>query len=206
MIIRTKNELEFCIMADYMMNTGKFQLSFKEKVLSYFIPQYKILRYLKLMRKCQYYNHKRGFCKRAYYNHLYALVAGSLGFSIHYDVFGYGLTINHYGTIVVGKTNKIGNLCLIDTSTNIGAADSIIGDNLYVAPGVKIIKHVQIGDNVMIGANSVVTKSFINGNCVIVGVPAEIKKPSIPWYLREGGEPQRRVEAIDNLKSKMGVF
>lgn len=52
---------------------------------------------------------------------------------------------------------------------------SIIGDNCYLAPGAKIIKPVHIGNNVMIGANAVVTKDIPN-DCMVVGIPAKIIK------------------------------
>lgn len=52
---------------------------------------------------------------------------------------------------------------------------SIIGDNCYISPGVKIIKPVHIGNNVMIGANAVVTKD-IPDDCIVVGIPAKIIK------------------------------
>lgn len=208
MIINTKNELSFCIMADRMMNTGKFKFSTKSRILSFLNPTNSILRYLKIMRKCQYFDskHNRGGLIGKYYRLLYVNIGRRLGFSIGYHVFGYGLMINHYGTIVVGDNNRIGNFCLIDTSTNIGGANSVIGDNFYVGPGVKIIKHVEIGSNVMVGANSVVNKSFPYGNVLIAGIPAEIKKQVIPWYDIEGGEPQRRVKAINKLKFDMQVF
>lgn len=208
MKISNKRELAFSIMADNMMNTGKFNRSLKSKILGLLIPQYKILRYLKLMRKCQYYDYKpkRGGVLGIYYRYLYAIIGGSLGYSIGFHVFGYGLTLNHYGTIIVGDTNRIGNFALIDTCTNIGDAKSIIGNYLYVGPGVKIIKHVELGDNVMIGANSVVNKSFSNGNVVIAGVPAEIKKTQKPWYIVDKEDVKKRVEAINNMKMKMNVF
>ena len=120
MIINTKNELSFCIMADRMMNTGKFKFSTKSRILSFLNPTNSILRYLKIMRKCQYLDskHNRGGLIGKYYRLLYVNIGRRLGFSIGYHVFGYGLMINHYGTIVVGDNNRIGNFCLIDTSVS----------------------------------------------------------------------------------------
>jgi len=48
-----------------------------------------------------------------------------------------------------------------------------IGDNVYIAPGAKLIGGITIGNNVAIGANSVVTKS-IPDNAVVVGIPGEV--------------------------------
>lgn len=49
-----------------------------------------------------------------------------------------------------------------------------MGDNVYIGPGAKIFGNVVLGNNMMIGANAVVTKSFPEGYCKIAGVPAKI--------------------------------
>ena len=49
----------------------------------------------------------------------------------------------------------------------------IIGDNVYIATGAKIIGAIKIGNNVAIGANCVVTKD-IPDNAVVVGVPGKV--------------------------------
>ena len=54
-MIKSKKELSFYIMADSMMNRGYFKPSLKERVKNTFIKD-DILRFLKLMRKCQYYS------------------------------------------------------------------------------------------------------------------------------------------------------
>lgn len=60
-----------------------------------------------------------------------------LGFTIPINVFGYGLVIPHYGTIVVGAGNTIGNYAVLHTSTCITAGNKIIGDALYLSTGAK---------------------------------------------------------------------
>ena len=49
---------------------------------------------------------------------------------------------------------------------------SVIGDNCYISPGVKIVKPVKIGNNVVIGANAVVNKD-IPDNTMVAGIPAK---------------------------------
>lgn len=43
----------------------------------------------------------------------------------------------------------------------------IIGDNVYIGAGAKIIGAVRIGNNVRIGANCIVVKD-VPDNCVVV--------------------------------------
>ena len=48
-----------------------------------------------------------------------------------------------------------------------------IGSRVYIGPGAKIIGNIQIGNNVAIGANAVVTKD-VPDNAVVAGIPARI--------------------------------
>ncbi len=51
----------------------------------------------------------------------------------------------------------------------------VIGDNCWLGNSVTILPGVSLGNNVTVGANSVVTKSFPS-NVVVAGVPAKIIK------------------------------
>jgi len=101
-----------------------------------------------------------------------------LGFTIPENVFGPGLCILHYGTIVVNAETKIGANCRIHACTNIGQSGGktgapFIGNNVYIGPGAKIYGSIKIANNVAIAANAAVSKSFNNENVVIGGVPAK---------------------------------
>ena len=48
-----------------------------------------------------------------------------------------------------------------------------IGDNVYIGPNVCIVEDVKIGNNVTIGAGSVVTKDLPE-NAIAAGVPAKV--------------------------------
>ena len=87
-----------------------------------------------------------------------------------------GLIIQHgFATIISAK--KIGKNCKIYQQVTIGYNHQLnaptLGDNVEVCCGAKIIGNVHIGNNVLIGANSVIVKD-IPSNCVVAGVPAKI--------------------------------
>ena len=54
-------------------------------------------------------------------------------------------------------------------------AAPIIGDNVFIGAGAKILGPIKIGNGAVIGANAVVTKN-VPDNCTVVGVPAKIIK------------------------------
>jgi acetyltransferase-like isoleucine patch superfamily enzyme len=56
--------------------------------------------------------------------------------------------------------------------------NTVIGKNSFIGVGCMILPGVNIGDEVIIGAASVVTKD-IPSNCVAVGNPARIVKTNI---------------------------
>lgn len=182
------------------MNMGR-EFSFKQRML-YLFGMYPVLKWMTIMRKASYYNSRQGSrLVSAYYNYKFERLSLKLGFSIGKDVFGYGLVIPHWGTIVVGPNNKIGNYAVLHTSTCISDNGKIVGDGLYLATGAKMTSKLVLGDNVTVAANSVVNKSFPEGNIMIAGAPAKYIKDSESWYDRDG--LKERVERIEDLKKKM---
>ncbi len=101
------------------------------------------------------------------------------GFSIPKNVFDIGLSIPHYGSIVVNANCAIGKNCRLQNNVNIGASGGSskaprIGNNVYIGPGAVIYGDIEIADNCYIGANSVVNKSFLLPYSVIAGAPAKV--------------------------------
>lgn len=160
------------------------------------------MNYLVSMRKYNYYRNKGVYFFSFLYGYRFRVLGRRLGFSINYDSLGYGVSIPHYGTIVVGA-NDIGNYAVLHTSTCISGNGKVIGNALYLSAGAKITSKLVLGDNVSVAANSVVNKSFEDGNCLLVGSPAQIKKNDMPWYIRDGQYYRNLVEACESLKYKM---
>ena len=147
-----------------------------------FISPNPIWTFQKRLRKFEYY----GNCKNNgilkiyvyYLRYLFKKTSVKLGFSIPPNVFGPGLAIVHYGTIVVNIATKVGENCRMHAGVNIGASGGskkapIIGDNVYIGPGAKIYGNITIANNCAIGANAVVNKTFSEESKSIAGVPAK---------------------------------
>ena len=58
-----------------------------------------------------------------------------------------------------------------------------ISDHVWLGKYVMILKGVNIPENCVVGARSLVTKSFDKKGCVIAGVPAKIIKTDINWKM-----------------------
>lgn len=93
---------------------------------------------------------------------------------------GKGLYIGHFGGIVISHLAIIGEYCNLSQGVSIGQAGRegvqhvpVIGDRVFIGPGAKIFGKIQIGNDVAIGANAVVTKDLPD-MAVAVGVPAKI--------------------------------
>lgn len=90
------------------------------------------------------------------------------------------------GAIVLGKGTRIGyNVGIItqnhdktDMSKMVKAEDVIIGWNCWIGMNAIILPGVKLGNNTIVGAGSIVTHSFPDGHCVIVGNPAKILEDS----------------------------
>lgn len=82
--------------------------------------------------------------------------------------------------------------CRIHEGVTIGATGkngqaAIIGDNCFLATGAKIIGDVHLGNDIAVGANAVVTKSFLEDKITLGGVPAKkISNHSSRDFLADG--------------------
>lgn len=138
-----------------------------------------IWRFERLLRKREYAeNTHRNLLYRTWLRWRYARLQNLLGYGIPLNVFGPGLSIAHRGDIIISAHTAIGSNCRIHVGVNIGANAgetnaAVIGDNVYIGPGAKIIGNIRIADNVAIGANAVVVKDVLEPGITVGGIPAK---------------------------------
>ena len=58
-----------------------------------------------------------------------------------------------------------------------------LGDNVYIGPGAILFGDINIANNVTIGANATVNKSFEQENVVLAGTPAKVVKENAPAWV-----------------------
>lgn len=208
-MIKTRKELNFYIAADRIMNGKSPKKNVKDILFDRFIIGGIILEYLYAMRKVAYYSNVGKnknilhHIKYLYWAYRFQKLSLKLGFTIGYNVLGYGVVIPHPGTIVLGLSNRIGNFAVLNTCTCLQDNGKIIGDGFYLATGVKMTKKVVLGNNVSVGANSLVNKEIHGDNIMIAGSPAKFIKESPAWYVRDGETYYNRVQQVKELYASM---
>jgi serine O-acetyltransferase len=93
---------------------------------------------------------------------------------------GRNFVIDHFGAIIISGYASFGDNCRIRNGVCVGLryvddpCAPIIGNNVDIGAGAKVLGPITIGDNVMIGANAVVITD-VPADCIAVGVPATIR-------------------------------
>jgi serine O-acetyltransferase len=117
------------------------------------------------------------------------------GIEIHPGAqIGHAFFIDHGMGVVIGETAELGHhvtlyqgVTLGGTGKERGKRHPTLGDHVVVGAGAKVLGDIHIGDNVKIGANSVVLKS-VPENCTVVGIPGRI------IHKQAGDYPERELD------------
>jgi serine O-acetyltransferase len=100
---------------------------------------------------------------------------------------GHNFVIDHFGGIVISGYAKFGNNCRIRNGVVVGLQRvdqpraPVIGNNVDIGAGAKVLGAIKVGDDVVIGANAVVIRD-VPDNCIAAGVPAVIKPRRDPAH------------------------
>jgi serine O-acetyltransferase len=116
------------------------------------------------------------------YKILFKFVQITTGIELPCEVeIGRNFIIDHFGGIVISGYAKFGDNCRIRNGVVVGLKNvdqpcaPVIGNNVDIGAGAKLLGAIRIGDNAVIGANAVVLTD-VPDNCLAVGVPATIKR------------------------------
>ena len=128
------------------------------------------------LRKAEYYYNNKKLLRFYYLLKLRKMQLKFMTF-IPMNTCDKGLSIAHIGGIRINGNSKIGKYCRIQEGVTIGATNGstdapIIGDNVYIGSGAKIIGNIFISSETCIGAGAVVVKT-INERGTYAGVPAK---------------------------------
>lgn len=181
-MIKTRKELKFYIAEDLKPFRSKCKSirfwGFATKNLNFLR-----MRFMIHLRKSEYYKNKE---KRiyAFFRWFHQLkknrIGNILNWEVPLNVCGYGLMLSH-PNVVINSDSKIGNHVTFNGNNCVGRKGNTklqnvsptIGNDVVFGFGSCAVGNVKIGDNCVIGANAVVTKSFEHNGLTIVGNPAK---------------------------------
>lgn len=117
----------------------------------------------------------------AVYHVLFKLVQIVTGIELPCEAeVGDGLVIDHFGGIIVSGHTRIGERCRIRQGVSIGLRHvhdvqaPVIGNDVDIGAGAKLMGPIIIGDGVLIGANAVVLTD-VPANSIAIGIPAVVR-------------------------------
>ena len=150
---------------DYLKYLEQDKLALGKKYKFPKLVHDEIWRFEILLRKTEYYVN----CKKTFIGKL-------CGKALQFLYYKKRLKYNTY--IPVNGNAKVGENCRIQDSVTIGATNGesdapVIGNNVFIGSGARIIGKVNIASDIAIGANAVVVKDFNKSGITIGGVPAK---------------------------------
>ncbi len=119
--------------------------------------------------------------------------------------------IDHGAGVVIGETTEIGDDCLLYQGVTLGGTGNekgkrhpTLGNHVVVGTGAKVLGGIRIGDDVKIGAGSVVVHPVPDGSTV-VGIPGRVVRTQreARGLLEHGNLPDPEGQEIDELKQRV---
>ena len=118
--------------------------------------------------------------------------------------------IDHGSGVVIGETTEIGDDVLLyqgvtlgGTGNETGKRHPTLGNSVVVGTGAKVLGNITIGDNVKIGAGSVVVHP-VPDNSTVVGIPGRVVRVAAGGRpLEHGRLPDPEGQAIDDLARRV---
>jgi serine O-acetyltransferase len=119
---------------------------------------------------------------------LSTVTRAATGVEIHPGArIGQRFFIDHGMGVVIGATAVVGDDVMLYHGVTLGGRSlqrgikrhPTLGDRVTIGTGARVLGDIQVGDDVQIGANSVVVKDVPAG-AVATGVPAQVRFPHQP--------------------------
>lgn len=192
-MIKTKADLNYYLAED-LKRIGRKMPWWKWLTFS---ETYRLYSYLRNLRYLEYYqNNRRWYNLPCYVYRMLQHRRMSLKYvmQVQPGSLGPGCKLLHPGYLRVTPGARIGKNCTIAPNVMLGKKQPgiertdggivdvdrgelplLIGDNCYIGTGVTILAPLTIGNNVTIGANSLVVDD-VPDNCMVSGVPAKVVK------------------------------
>lgn len=131
---------------------------------------------VKYLRKEEYYFAKHNMLLCYYYQRKKNRIQKKAGFVLERNTIGRGTKIWHHGVMIHSEA-KVGENCCFHGNNcvgNIGRDEGAptLGAGVKVGIGAMIIGNVELADGIIVGAGSVVNRSFLEPGITIAGVPA----------------------------------
>lgn len=177
-MIKTRKELKYYISEDAKANGISVGWKYFLKLI-YGNNHAHAFRYLKSLRKFEYYSNIQSPLKYwfRFYNRRLGL---RYNLTLFKNTIQPGIYIPHLEGGVIMNCKSVGRYCIVNSGVLCGYKGThdkipVIGNNVELGAGCKIIGGVTIGDNVIVAPNAVVIKDVPN-NAIIGGVPSKILK------------------------------
>jgi serine O-acetyltransferase len=117
--------------------------------------------------------------------------------------------IDHGSGVVIGETTEIGDDVLLYQGVTLGGTGGekgkrhpTLGNRVVVGTGAKVLGNIRVGDNVKVGAGSVVVHP-VPDNSTVVGVPGRVVRIRPDGPLEHGRLPDPEGQAIDDLARRV---
>lgn len=141
------------------------------------------------------YNNSISIDEGVYIRNLEIIVQGNN----HIVNIGKRVEIGGVSIVCCGENSKVdlGDDCLLASNINIKSCDGhaiyqndnvinnskdvVIGNHVWIAQNVNILKGVSIGNDSVVGINSLVTSNLFSSNVILGGIPAKVIKRDINW-------------------------
>lgn len=119
--------------------------------------------------------------------------------------------IDHGMGVVIGETSEIGDDVLIYQNVTLGGTGKeqgkrhpTLGNHVVIGTGAKILGNIHVGNNVKVGAGSVVVKP-VPDNSTVVGIPGRVVRMNEEPcdQLEHGKLPDPEGQALDELRTRV---